>query len=59
MSLTAKTYRRRVKSDVWHWIPECRWWPRGWSKHGTIIERDRKPKSGELCNECRAKAKRK
>ena len=56
MSLTAKTYRRRVKSDVWHWIPECRWWPRVWP---LFRERTRKPKSGELCNECRAKAKRK
>jgi hypothetical protein len=47
------TYRRRVKSDTWHFVTRCRWWPRR-----QFVEKPGKPKSGEFCNECLAKAKR-
>lgn len=48
-------YRKRFGSDTWHYMPKCRWWPAkalvaNWSRC--------KPKSGELCNECRSKKRR-
>jgi hypothetical protein len=46
-------YRRRVTSDVWHFVKSCRWWPRK-----SYELRERKPTSGELCNECLAKERR-
>lgn len=50
------TYRRRSDSDVWHFHHECQHWlVRTGLK---FVERHSKPKSGELCDECRAKAKR-
>ena len=52
------TYRRRVKSDVWHWIPECRWWPVKDAFPLPFVERQVKPKSGELCDECIRRQKR-
>lgn len=44
-------YRRRIKSDCWHFIRACRWWPK------TAFKASDKPKPGELCDECRSKAK--
>ena len=44
-------YRRRNDSDTWHWCRNCSNWPTGPGVY--IIYR--KPTSGELCNECRAK----
>lgn len=46
-------YRRRLKSDVWHFATTCQHWPQRAFKSTSI-----KPRSGELCNECRAKARR-
>lgn len=58
----SKEYRRRPKSDVWHFMANCRWYPPlgvlGGQKKATIVQHS-KPKSGELCNECLAKTKRK
>lgn len=49
-------YRRRLKSDVWHFHPECQHWM---VQAGVeFTEKRSKPKSGEWCNECMAKAKR-
>lgn len=47
-------YRRRLKSDTWHWEPTCRWWPLK-----AFVEKDltKRPK-GDLCNGCRAIEKR-
>jgi hypothetical protein len=43
-------WRRRPDSDTWHWCPNCSTYPtRGY------LSTARKPRSGELCNECRAK----
>jgi hypothetical protein len=47
---TARVYRRRRDSDVWHWCANCSNWP-----YAEYRERDSKPQSGELCNECRSK----
>jgi hypothetical protein len=47
-------YRRRLRSDVWHFMETCRWWPTVDGYH----ERDRRPRSGELCDECLAKTRR-
>lgn len=49
-------YRRRMNSDVWHFHTACQHWMvvagvRFVEKHLS------KPKSGELCNECLAKAR--
>jgi hypothetical protein len=43
-------YRRKKGSDVWHWCKNCSNWP-GYP----YDEQSDKPKSGELCNECRRK----
>jgi hypothetical protein len=50
-------YRRRRKRDVWHYRPDCSNWPADDAR--TVIHSHGKPRSGEFCNECRAKAKRK
>lgn len=47
------TYRKRLTSDTYHFVPTCHWWPMG-----NFVEKLKKPTSGaELCNECIAKAK--
>lgn len=54
-------YRKLTDSNVWHWMPNCRWWPSAAQvEAGSAQQRATKPTggSGELCNECRAKAKR-
>jgi len=43
-------YRRKRGSDTWHFCTNCSNWPT--SDHD---ERDTKPTSGELCNECQGK----
>lgn len=52
------TYRRRVKSDTWHWLRTCQHWPkdRAW---GRFTEQDKKPTTGELCNQCLAQERNK
>ncbi len=43
-------YRKRIGSDTWHFCKNCSNWPTaGYKTSG------QKPKSGEYCNECRAK----
>lgn len=50
-------YRRLKHSDCWHFVTTCRWWPvKNRNEHP--VESRRKPTSGELCNECLAKARR-
>lgn len=46
-------YRRRRSSDTWHWKPNCSNYP---TKNS--LSKGTKPKSGELCNECKAKSKK-
>ena len=48
-------YRRRKHSDVWHYMPTCRWWPAS-NLNVHPAERDTKPTTGEFCNECRSKS---
>ena len=44
------TYRKKKGSDTWHWCRNCSNWP-----ISDYDERDTKPTSGELDNECKAK----
>jgi len=46
------TYRKRNGTDTWHWCRNCSNWPTK-----DYVERQTKPTSGELCNECKAKEK--
>lgn len=48
-------YRRRIKSDCWHFVTTCRWWPVSDGVPFKLFVS--KPKSGEFCNECLSKAK--
>ena len=48
--MTRNEFRRRPRSDVWHFVPWCRWWPLG--EHEWQTEQ---PTTGELCDECLAK----
>lgn len=48
-------WRKRKKSDVWHFIPSCSNWPKGLD----VLIRNVKPTYGELCNQCLAKERRK
>lgn len=53
------TYYRKPKSDTWHWHPKCHFLINlHESTSFTLRGRDRKPTSGDLCNECRAKTKK-
>jgi hypothetical protein len=45
-------YRKRKGSDTWHWHPDCSNWPKSGYE-----QLNSKPKSGELCNQCKAKDK--
>jgi len=45
-------YRKLKGSDTWHWCRNCSNWPTS-----NYVERDAKPTSGELDNECLAKEK--
>jgi len=52
---TTMKYRRRIKSDVWHFHPLCQHWQ---VLAGVeFIEKHSKPKSYEFCNECRGREK--
>lgn len=48
------TYKKRKDSDTWHWCTNCSNYPRGTD----VDTRDRKPSSGELCNQCLSKDER-
>jgi hypothetical protein len=43
-------YRRRKGKDAWHFCSNCSNWPAS-----DYDERQRKPTTGELCIQCRAK----
>ena len=45
-------YRKRKGHDTWHWCRNCSNWP-----NSDYDQRETKPSSGELCNECQAKDK--
>ena len=47
----ARSYRRNMGHDTWHWCRNCSFWP-----EAEYEERERADLSaGGLCNECRAK----
>ena len=46
------TYRKRKYGKTWHWCTNCNNWPPDDSDYD---ERDTKPTSSEICDECRAK----
>ena len=56
------TYRRRIKSDTWHFCRSCSNWP------GSVRTAKRKaerfesrtlpPNTGELCDQCLAKRRK-
>jgi hypothetical protein len=43
-------YRKKTHSDTWHYCQNCSGWPTS-----DYVEKDEKPTSGELCDQCRAK----
>ena len=47
-------YRRKRGSDAWHWCTNCSNWP---TSDYEEQERDSRPTTGELDNECKAKEK--
>lgn len=47
-------FRRRLWSDVWHWRTDCRWWPKMPLTYKER-EQEKRPTTGELCDECLAK----
>lgn len=54
-----KIYRRLKDRDVWHYMPSCQHWPSAEQVEvGSAVERDKKPTSGELCDECQAKERK-
>jgi len=51
-------YRRRTKTDVWHWCSNCSDWPTGTpgvDYESQRVPRGERPSSGELDNQCRSK----
>jgi hypothetical protein len=46
----ADIYRRRRGRDTWQFCSNCSNWPTS-----DYVERDRKPATGELCDQCEAK----
>lgn len=57
-------WRRRKKSDCWHFVKECRWWPHDMLTRvapmvpDDVVVSDKKPTYGEFCNECRGKQRK-
>jgi hypothetical protein len=45
--------RRRDGHDTWHYCTNCQNWPTS-----NYDQQGSKPTTGELCNECQAKARR-
>ncbi len=51
-------YRKLKDSDTWHWCRNCSNWPTGTAGvdyDSQQVPSGRRPASGELDNECRAK----
>jgi hypothetical protein len=44
-------YRRKRKSDTWHFHTKCHLWP-AISISPSVVESKTKPTHGELCNNC-------
>jgi uncharacterized protein (DUF433 family) len=51
---SAITYRRRRGQDTWHWCQNCSSWP---TTDYEEKKNSKRPRTGELCNECRGKQK--
>lgn len=51
------TYQQIVGRDVWHFHPECHHLMRSLKALTDKTWRNSKPRSGEMCNECQAKAR--
>ena len=47
-------YRKKKGSDAWHWCANCSNWPK---YDYDEREFDKRPTSGELCDQCLAKEK--
>lgn len=47
-------YRKKKGSDTWHWCTNCSNWPK---YDYDEREFDKRPTSGELCDQCLAKEK--
>lgn len=45
-------YRKKNGSDIWHWCKNCSNWPTS-----DFVKRNSKPTTGELDDQCKAKAK--
>lgn len=45
-------YRKKTGSDTWHFCTNCTNWPTS-----DYTEREVKPTSGELCDQCKGKEK--
>ena len=56
------TYRRRIKSDTWHFCRSCSNWPGSVRlakrKVELFKEQSAHPLTGELCDQCLAKHKK-
>lgn len=58
-TFTGRTWRRLRGRDTWHFMPSCQHWPSDERLDELeAVERKRKPTTGELCDECQAKARR-
>ena len=49
----AMIYRRRLKSDTWHFCSNCSNWPKKGYQAKTQL-----PTTGELCDQCKGKRKK-
>lgn len=52
MGTKTLTFRKRTASDTWHFVSSCRWWP-------STNYKAARYGSGELCNECISKSRKK
>lgn len=51
---TLTTYRRRLKSDVWHWKRGCSNYPKRPTKFVDCTSDGPRPGTGELCDQCKS-----
>jgi hypothetical protein len=47
-------YRKLQGADTWHWCKNCTKWPEFHYDNKYLMRKER-PKTGELCDECKAK----
>ncbi|HHE38712.1 MAG TPA: hypothetical protein ENL20_09090 [Candidatus Cloacimonetes bacterium] len=43
-----REYRRNKMEDIWHWIEDCSYFPKG----KNVVRLSTKPLSGVFCHEC-------